>query len=79
MANNSIIQIRLDSDLKDQAIIAFNEMGLSISEGIRLLIAQVAKNRDLSESPFAEGTAPVKEFQHKVFNDIDSRIQYPNH
>jgi DNA-damage-inducible protein J len=43
MANETFLHIRLDEALKNQAAAAFAENGLTLSEGIRLVLTKVAK------------------------------------
>lgn len=50
MRANSVVRARLDRDTKDRATEALREMGLSVSEAIRLLLRRVAEEKRL---PFA--------------------------
>ena len=50
MRADSVVRARLDRDTKDRATEALGEMGLSVSEAIRLLLRRVAEEKRL---PFA--------------------------
>ena len=50
MRADSVVRARLDRDTKDRATEALQEMGLSVSEAIRLLLRRVAEEKRL---PFA--------------------------
>lgn len=50
MRADSVVRARLDRDTKDRAAEALREMGLTVSEAIRLLLRRVAEERRL---PFA--------------------------
>ena len=50
MRADSVVRARLDRDTKDRAAAALREMGLSVSEAIRLLLRRVAEEKRL---PFA--------------------------
>ena len=50
MRADSVVRARLDRDTKDRAAEALREMGLSVSEAIRLLLRRVAEEKRL---PFA--------------------------
>jgi len=50
MRADSVVRARLDRDTKDRATEALREMGLSVSEAIRLLLRRVAEEKRL---PFA--------------------------
>ena len=76
MANDSVIQVRLNAELKQQASAVFKDMGLSVSEGIRLVIAKIAAQGSLSKAFFDESTEVSCEYQYKTFNDIRSQLEY---
>lgn len=76
MANDSVIQVRISSELKDEAILAFNAMGLSISEGIRVLITQVAKDNKLAGTSQGEDLQPFDRYHHKFCNDVYAQLEY---
>lgn len=38
MANNALIQTRIDSDIKDRASAVFERMGLTVSDAVRILL-----------------------------------------
>lgn len=50
MASDSIVRARIDSETKEQATEALAEMGLSVSDAIRLLMMRIAADK---EFPFA--------------------------
>jgi addiction module RelB/DinJ family antitoxin len=45
---NTTIQIRIDKKSKDRAVKSFKAMGLDLSSGIKYLLAQTGKTKDLS-------------------------------
>ena len=47
MATDSIVRARIDSETKQRAADALSEMGLSISDAIRLLMLRIADERRL--------------------------------
>ncbi|NML09190.1 type II toxin-antitoxin system RelB/DinJ family antitoxin [Sphingobium sp. AR-3-1] len=50
MANNALIQTRIDSDVKDRASAVFERMGLTVSDAVRILLTRTAR----------EGVAPME-------------------
>jgi DNA-damage-inducible protein J len=50
MTQNSIVRARIDTITKERAAAALSDMGLSVSDAIRLLLIRVADERRL---PFA--------------------------
>jgi DNA-damage-inducible protein J len=47
MAAQEVVRARIDSELKKQATAVLAEMGLSVSDAIRLLLVRVAAERAL--------------------------------
>jgi DNA-damage-inducible protein J len=47
MATDSIVRARIDSETKQRAADALSEMGLSISDAIRLLMLRIADEKRL--------------------------------
>ncbi len=44
---SSIVRARVDTDIKAQAVKALSEMGLSLSDAIRLMLSEVVANKSL--------------------------------
>lgn len=47
MAASDVVRARIDSDLKREATTVLSEMGLSVSDAIRLMLVRVAADRAL--------------------------------
>ena len=43
MTANALIQTRIDREIKDQATTALDNMGLTVSDAVRILLTRVAK------------------------------------
>lgn len=50
MANNALIQTRIDADVKERASAVFERMGLTVSDAVRILLTRTAR----------EGVAPME-------------------
>ena len=50
MANNALIQTRIDADVKERAAAIFEKMGLTVSDAVRILLTRTAR----------EGVAPME-------------------
>lgn len=48
MASNNAVRVRIDRKIKDEASLVLSEMGLSISDAIRLLLTRIAMDKKLS-------------------------------
>lgn len=42
---NSLIQARINTDIKAQASLVLDEMGLSVSDAVRILLTRIAKEK----------------------------------
>lgn len=47
MASNDVARARIDPKIKEEASIVLSEMGLSISDAIRLLLTRIAMDKAL--------------------------------
>ena len=64
MAANSVVRARIDEDIKQEASIVLESMGLTISDALRMLLTRVAKEKKLPFEPMApnaETIAAMKE------------------
>jgi len=76
MASETIVRTRIDSEIKKKASLVLNEMGLSVSDAVRLLLARIAERGTLPfemSVPNAETVAAMRELEQgegKPFDDI---------
>jgi DNA-damage-inducible protein J len=66
MTSQSLVQARVDKNVKDKAARTLAEMGLSVSDAIRLLLARVAVEKKLpfdAKIPNAETKAAMAEIE----------------
>lgn len=47
MATNALVQTRIDGAVKDEAATVLKEMGLTISDAVRLMLVRVAREKTL--------------------------------
>jgi len=47
MATNAVVRSRVSADVKEKAIAVLNEMGLTVSDVMRILLTRVAKENAL--------------------------------
>ena len=45
MSQNQLVQARVDKEIKAQAAAALADMGLTVSDAVRILLAKVAKEK----------------------------------
>lgn len=66
MAATEIVRARIDQDTKERATAALAEMGLSVSDAIRLLMLRIADERRLPfdvKAPSAATRAAIAELE----------------
>ncbi|MGY2227207.1 type II toxin-antitoxin system RelB/DinJ family antitoxin [Pseudomonas gingeri] len=71
MASNALIQTRIDPDVKDRATAVLQNLGLTVSDAVRILLTRVANEGAL---PFGFVTDPVAHdawFRTKVLEALD--------
>jgi DNA-damage-inducible protein J len=64
MAQTAFVRARIDEDLKDQAAAVLGEMGLTVSDLVRITLTRVAKDRAVPfelKIPTAETEAAMRE------------------
>ena len=79
MASDTVVRARIDGQVKERAAKVLADMGLSVSDAIRLLLVRVAAERALPfeiKVPNAETRAAMAELEHgegKAF-DTDAEL-----
>jgi len=64
MATTTMVHVRVDEAIKAQAAAALADMGLSVSDAVRMLLVRVAAERALPfdvRAPNAETVAAIRE------------------
>ena len=71
MATNALVQTRIDAAVKERAAAVLDNMGLTVSDAVRILLTRIAKEGAL---PFAFATDPATHdawFRAKVQEALD--------
>ncbi|TMJ62012.1 MAG: type II toxin-antitoxin system RelB/DinJ family antitoxin [Alphaproteobacteria bacterium] len=75
MASDTVVRARIDGQVKEKAAKVLADMGLSVSDAIRLLLVRVATEKALPfeiKVPNAETGAAVKAMTR--YRDLDERL-----
>jgi len=75
MATDTVVRVRIDSEVKNKASEVLAEMGLSVSDAIRLLLVRVAAQKALLfdiKVPNAETRAAMAELERGAGASFDS-------
>ena len=75
MASDTVVRARIDGQVKERAAKVLADMGLSVSDAIRLLLVRVAAERALPfeiKVPNAETRAEIAELEKGVGKSFDT-------
>ena len=75
MASDTVVRARIDGQVKEKAAKVLAEMGLSVSDAIRLLLVRVATEKALPfeiKVPNAETRAAMAELERGAGRSFDS-------
>jgi len=71
MAANALVQARIDSDVKDRAVAVLDNLGLTVSDAVRMLLTRIAKEGALPFDLVADPAAYDAWFRAKVQEALD--------
>jgi DNA-damage-inducible protein J len=71
MANNALIQTRIDSDVKEQAAAVLEKMGLTVSDAVRILLTRTAREGSVPMELLVEKQVYDKWFRARVQEALD--------
>lgn len=71
MAANSLVQTRIDSDVKDKASAVLEKMGLTVSDAVRILLTRIATEGGLPPGLTADPKIYDAWFRSKVQEALD--------
>ena len=71
MAANALIQTRIDASIKEQASTVLDNMGLTVSDAVRILLTRIAKEGALPAGLTTDPVAHDAWFKAKVQEALD--------
>ncbi len=71
MANNALIQTRIDADVKDRASAVFEKIGLTVSDAVRILLTRTAREGVIPMELLIEQHAYDEWFRARVQEALD--------
>jgi DNA-damage-inducible protein J len=79
MASNALVQTRIDSDVRDRATAVLENMGLTVSDAVRILLTRTANEGALPLELLSNSAAHDAWFRAKVREALeDSRPDIPD-
>ncbi|KRD72144.1 MULTISPECIES: type II toxin-antitoxin system RelB/DinJ family antitoxin [Sinorhizobium/Ensifer group] len=77
MAANALVQTRIDADIKDRATAVLQNMGLTVSDAVRILLTRTANEGSLPLEMVGSSDAHDAWFRAKVLEALeDTRPDY---
>ncbi len=71
MATNALVQTRIDAEVKERATAVLEEMGLTVSDAVRILLTRTAKEGALPLELISNSGAYDAWFRAKVQQALD--------
>src|ERR1700761_2042172 len=71
MPANALVQTRIDADIKERATIVLENMGLTVSDAVRILLTRTANEGALPLELFANDKAHDAWFRTKVLQALN--------
>jgi DNA-damage-inducible protein J len=60
MLNNSIVRARINEQIKEEASVVLSEIGLTVSDAMRMLLIRIAREKALPFSPLIPNSTTIK-------------------
>ena len=60
IAQNQLLQVRIDPDVKEEAAAVLAAMGLTVSDAVRLLLTRVAREKALPFAPLVPNATTIE-------------------
>jgi DNA-damage-inducible protein J len=86
MASNALVQTRIDADVKERATAVLEDMGLTVSDAVRILLTRTANegalplelisNSDAHDAWFRAKVLQALEDPHPDIEDAEAEIHF---
>lgn len=71
MASNALVQTRIDADVKERATAVLEDMGLTVSDAVRILLTRIANEGALPLELVSHSEAHHAWFRAKVLQALE--------
>jgi DNA-damage-inducible protein J len=75
MAANAVVRARIDEDIKNEATLVLEAMGLTVSDALRMMMVRIAKEKSLPFEPLvpnAKTIAAMREARDRQLKSFGS-------
>ena len=59
MAANAVVRARIDEDIKNEATLVLEAMGLTVSDALRMMMVRIAKEKSLPFEPLVPNAKTI--------------------
>jgi DNA-damage-inducible protein J len=59
MAANAVVRARIDEDIKNEATLVLEAMGLTVSDALRMMMVRIAKEKTLPFEPLVPNVKTI--------------------
>jgi DNA-damage-inducible protein J len=70
MAENDVVRARIDGNIKEQAAIVLEAMGLTVSDAFRMLLTRIAAEKSLPFEPLVPNEKTIAAMQAARRGDL---------
>ena len=63
MRSNTVVRVRIDGQIKEEAAAVLDAMGLTVSDAFRMLLTRIAKERALPFEPLVPNEETIQAMQ----------------
>jgi len=72
MAANSLVQTRINAEIKEEAAVVLQTMGLTVSDAVRLMLTRVAHDKALPFEPLTPNETTIAAMREARVGNLKS-------
>ncbi len=72
MTANSLVRVRIDAHIKEEATVVLAAMGLTVSDALRIMLTRVAREKALPFEPLVPNAETVQAMKEARRGDLPS-------
>ena len=72
MSNTQLVQARVDGEIKAQAAAALANMGLTVSDAVRILLTKVAREKTMPQELFTPNATTIAAMEDALMGRVET-------
>ncbi len=72
MAANAVVRARIDEDIKEEATVVLESMGLTVSDAFRMMLTRIAREKALPFEPLVPNAETIEAMKEARSGKLDS-------